>query len=102
MKLSNHYLNIAEKLFDDYDASFPFRPAICPNLFLNSAMGIKSVNAFRNAFQPKNKSRWDRFYDNFISSPTIEYHNKVRDHRVFSLLIMHELAKDYETMLESI
>lgn len=100
MKLSEKYLNVAEFIFGFYEEELSkdninWRMPICPQL------DYSTLPAFRTAFKPEWRNNEDRWYDDFrkLSVTTAEY-NQIRDHRVFSLLIMHELAKDYEELLE--
>ena len=101
MKRSEKYLEVAEFIFGFYEEelakdNISWRMPICPQL------DCSTLPAFRTAFKPKWRNNVDRWYDDFrnLDVTTAEY-NRIRDHRVFSLLIMHELAKDYEELLEN-
>lgn len=105
-KFSKVYMKIAKSLFNQYEAEEPeygWRPPICPN-FSWCETGNNARKAFTTAFKPINKDTGDRWYDSHAvpveySDDRTAYHSKVRDHRVFSLLLMHEMAKDYERLL---
>jgi hypothetical protein len=91
------FLELAELFFNDrFDAyKDGYSIAICP--WLNEF----GRTAFRTAFKPSNISedkRWFDGYKNYNTPPTeeaIQEINAVNDHRVFALLFMHEMHKDY-------
>jgi hypothetical protein len=94
---STGFLDLAEIFYKDrFDAQrggYAF--AICP--WLNEFGRI----AFRTAFKPNNLSAFDRWFDgckNYhlpLTKEEIQEINAVNDHRVFALLFMHEMHKDY-------
>jgi hypothetical protein len=92
------FLELAELFFNDrFDAHKDGDSlAICP--WLNEF----GRTAFRNAFKPSNipkDKRWFDGYKHYCTSPLSEQAKQeidaVNDHRVFALLFMHEMHKDY-------
>jgi hypothetical protein len=76
--------------FDTYKDGYSL--AICPWL---NGFGVKG---FQEAFKPADKDNGSRWFDSYrgcggpIKKEEID---RVNDHRVFALLFMHELHKDY-------
>lgn len=114
MKYSEIYLTVANKLFDQSElhikANDGDRPCVCPYLwsfasYEHEGFGQRNVynilQAFQTAFKPEYVSDSDRWFDNYeFYKNNQKYQTEVRDHRVYSLLLMHEMAKDYEELLE--
>lgn len=107
-KYSKQYMKIAKQLFKEYAVEehlYCYRPVICSK-FKSDDDGIVAYEGFKSVFKPDDKDSGDRWYDSHAAGLNadclnkIEYHNQVRDHRVFSLLFMHEMAKDYEKLLK--
>lgn len=95
---SKEYLRVAKYLFDSYnkvytDDEFQYwwREPICPNL------DFRAVKPFQLVFKPKHTPAGNRWYDDAkLWKIRKEEYLSIRDHRVFSLLLMHEIAKDYK------
>jgi hypothetical protein len=93
----NNFLELAEIFYKDrFDAQRDgYAMAVCP--WLNEF----GRSAFRTAFKPSYISedkRWFDGYKHYNTPPTeeaIQEINAVNDHRVFALLFMHEMHKDY-------
>ena len=88
------FLGLAEFFYNDrFDTyKYGYSRAICP--WLNH-FGLKG---FQEAFKPEDKDNGARWFDSYkgyggpIKNKEID---EVNDHRVFALLFMHELHKDY-------
>jgi hypothetical protein len=87
------FLGLAEFFYNDrFEARIDgYILEICP--FLNWF----GLNGFRQAFKPEDKDEGNRWFDSFRTLSEIDHKeiDRVNDHRVFALLFMHELHKDY-------
>jgi hypothetical protein len=97
----HNFLGLAKLFYNDRFDAFKdgYALAICP--WLNSF----GKAGFHEAFKPINIDEGDRWFENdhdiynpWPNKPSTELCKRieeVNDHRVFSLLFMHELHKDY-------
>ena len=96
----NHapFLELAEMFYmDRFDAyQVGYSHAICP--WLNEF----GRSGFRTAFKPHNICESERWFDDCRHSLNKVHIDEVNDHRVFALLFMHELHKDYLENLQSV
>lgn len=85
------FLELAEVFYNDrFDAyKDGYSLAICP--WLNEF----GRSGFRTAFKPHNICESERWFDGCVHNLDKDHIDKVNDHRVFALLFMHELHKDY-------
>ena len=86
------------KEFHNESTKDRYRRPICPNLSEFGLMG------FRTAFKPEDKDYSERWFDGYVSSwgfgdkpskKQLAEHLRIYEHRVFALLFMHEMHKDY-------
>lgn len=92
------FIELAEMFYKDrFDAyKDGYSLAICP--WLNEF----GRSGFRTAFKPHNIHEDYRWFDGYCNSINKDYIDEVNDHRVFALLFMHELHKDYLENLQSV
>ena len=91
-KLSSHFLAVARKCDIAYEIVWNpgmyYCDAACPKI-----KGRKAYEGWVTAFKPDRKKKGDRWFDGYRSMSEQEI-IKRKDHRVFALLFMSELAKD--------
>jgi hypothetical protein len=80
--------------FDAYECGYSL--SICP--WLNEF----GRSGFRTTFKPHNICESERWFDDYRRSINKVYIDEANDHRVFALLFMHELHKDYLENLQSV
>lgn len=92
------FLELAEVFYNDrFDAyKDGYSIAICP--WLNEF----GRSGFRTAFKPANLHEDYRWFDGYGHNVDKKHIDEVNDHRVFALLFMHELHKDYLENLQSV